>query len=98
MPSDYEVGYKRPPKRFQFRKGASGNPRGRLKGTLNLKTDLAEELATPITAKLQGKNRTITKQRAMLVSLINDSIKGDPRAIALVTKLALTTRPDIRAH
>ena len=26
---DYEVGYKRPPKEHQFKKGVSGNPKGR---------------------------------------------------------------------
>ena len=30
---EYEVGYKKPPKEGQFKKGQSGNPRGRPKGT-----------------------------------------------------------------
>ena len=41
---EYDVGYKKPPKRTQFKPGQSGNPRGRPKGTKNLKTDLAEAL------------------------------------------------------
>src|ERR1700742_2968486 len=50
MPSDDRkpksdgVGYKRPPKHTQFRPGQSGNPKGRPKGTQNLKSDLREEL------------------------------------------------------
>ena len=41
----YEVGYGKPPKHTRFQPGQSGNPRGRPKGTKNLKTDLEEELS-----------------------------------------------------
>ncbi len=40
----YDVGYRKPPKHTRFKPGQSGNPRGRPKGTKNLKTDLIEEL------------------------------------------------------
>ena len=32
---DYDVGYKKPPKTKQFKKGKSGNPGGRPKGSKN---------------------------------------------------------------
>ena len=38
------LGCGKPPKHSQFEKGQSGNATGRLKGTKNLKTDLAGEL------------------------------------------------------
>ena len=44
LSSDYEVGYGKPPEHTRFQPGRSGNPRGRPKGTKNLKTDLVEEL------------------------------------------------------
>ena len=45
MTEDYEIGYGRPPKSRQFKKGRSGNPKGRPKGSLNLKTIVRRELA-----------------------------------------------------
>ena len=44
MADDEKVGYRRPPKKSRFKPGQSGNPKGRPKGTKNLKRDLIEEL------------------------------------------------------
>jgi hypothetical protein len=38
----YEVGYGKPPKRSRFRKGVSGNRKGRPKGKRNFVTVLTE--------------------------------------------------------
>lgn len=35
QPSDYEVGYGKPPAETRFKKGQSGNPNGRPKGSRN---------------------------------------------------------------
>lgn len=42
--NNYQVGYGKPPKHSRWKKGQSGNPRGRPKGTRGLKTDLHDEL------------------------------------------------------
>jgi hypothetical protein len=78
--NDYEVGYGKPPKHTQFKLGKSGNPQGRPKGTKNLKTDLAEELCEKIVVHEGGSSRQISKQRAVVKSLVTRTLKGDARA------------------
>jgi len=81
------VGYRSPPKNTQFKPGQSGNPRGRPKGTKNLRTDLNEELAETIAVKEGGQQLVISKQRAMLKSLMAKSIKGDTAAARALINL-----------
>ena len=40
--ADYEVGYGKPPKHTRFKKGQSGNPKGRPKGLQEHGQSLAE--------------------------------------------------------
>jgi hypothetical protein len=83
----YKVGYGRPPKATQFRPGRSGNPKGRPKGSRNLATDLAAELGEPITVREDGRHRRVSKQRALIKSLMAKSLQGDVRAAAALLSL-----------
>jgi hypothetical protein len=88
-----KVGYGRPPKANQFKPGKSGNPKGRPKGSLNLVNDLAAELGEQITVREDGRMRRISKQRALIKSLLAKGIQGEVRAAAAV--LALYARVNI---
>jgi hypothetical protein len=48
---DYDVGYGKPPPHTQFQKGVSGNPRGRPKGSKNLKTLARKVMNTKVTLR-----------------------------------------------
>lgn len=88
---DYEVGDCRPPVQTRFQKGQSGNPKGRPKGSKNLKTDLLELLAEKVAVTENGRARKIPKQRLMLMTLIAKAIKGDTKATGIVLQLMAQT-------
>lgn len=86
------TGYKRPPVASRWKKGQSGNPSGRKKGSRNLATDLEAELQEMVVVTEGGKARKISKQRALVKSLVANAIKNDQKAmtnlLGLMGKLA----------
>jgi Family of unknown function (DUF5681) len=86
---DDRVGYRNPPKHSQFQKGRSGNPKGRPKGTRNLKTELHAELAEQILVREGDRTKKVTKLRAMVKALLAKALKGDVRAIAQIDTMSL---------
>lgn len=70
-----KVGYKQPPKETPVQKGKSGNPKGRSKGSKNLKTILKKELEGKITIPL--KNDKYASQ--ILVRLITGIMSDQER-------------------
>jgi hypothetical protein len=79
----YAVGYGRPPRHNQFRKGNAGS-RGRTKGSKTLATLVMSTLNEPVTVNENGRRKTITKLRASLKQLVNKAAAGDPRALQLL--------------
>jgi hypothetical protein len=94
--SNYEVGYKKPPKHTQFTTGDC--PRrwrtGRPKGSRNLKTDLKEALSARIPIREGGRTRRISAQQALLKRLLAKALSGDVRAIERLIELALRLLPE----
>jgi hypothetical protein len=83
----YDVGYRKPPKASRFKKGRSGNPAGRPKGSATAKSLLDKALSAPVTISEGGVNRTVEQRMALFKSLVARAIKGDTRAAALVVRL-----------
>jgi hypothetical protein len=84
---DYRVGRGKPPKEHQFKKGQSGNKKGRPKGARSIYTHLERELARKVTINENGRARKVTKDELMAMALVNKAAKGDPKAIQAVQKM-----------
>lgn len=82
-----DVGFGKPPKHTRFRKGRSGNPRGRPKGRLNLATLLERVLQEEVVIKENGLCRTVSKFELALQKLVDLAAKGDVAALRLLTSL-----------
>lgn len=85
--ASYEVGYGKPPKASQFRKGESGNPRGRPRGRRNLATELHLALSETVVVTEHGKRKRLTKRTVICRQLANRSAAGDLAALRLLLPL-----------
>lgn len=74
------VGYKKPPQHTRFKKGRSGNPKGRPKGTPNFATALEQALSEQVIVNEGGQRYTLSKLEAAVKQLVNRAAQGDPRA------------------
>ena len=82
------VGYKRPPTHSRFKPGQSGNPKGRAKGSQNLRTIFDKIMREQVTVREGGKLRKISKAEAILRSLVLGAMRGDPKNIVTMFRLA----------
>jgi len=88
MTENEEIGYGKPPKQTQFRKGVSGNPKGRPQGSRNVATVLARALREKVIVNENGRRRTMTKLDAAIAQLVNKSASGDLSAMRQLMGLA----------
>ena len=94
---DYEVGYGKPPRGWGFKKGQSGNPRGRPPGSKNLTTLLNDALNETVTITENGRRRKITKREAVIKQLVNKSASADQRSLKILLDLMLNLEARARS-
>jgi hypothetical protein len=80
---DYEVGYKKPPKATQFKKGASGNPKGRPKKNRlkpnreHVDAQVAHMMLRPHNFSENGEIKSLPFIVWLLKKLQADAMKGN---------------------
>lgn len=93
-----QVGYGKPPKHSQFKKGQSGNSKGRPKGVKNFQTEVDAVLRSKVTVTHGGKSKKVGTVEAALLRLREKALKGDPRALDRLLSLAREVSDISNAH
>ncbi|MEL7398340.1 MAG: DUF5681 domain-containing protein [Pseudomonadota bacterium] len=78
-PGDYPIGYAKPPKHTQYKKGQSGNPSGKSKKAASTEAKLKKLLKGEIAVNKSGTHVTMTQEDVMLQALVNKAMKGSFR-------------------
>jgi len=86
--ANYQIGYGKPPKYAQFKKGVSANPGGRRKKPVTMAQTLQQQLSESIEVLVDGKRTVITKMEAAVRRLIDKAINGDMSAFRVLSVLS----------
>ena len=78
----YAANYRQPSLHTRFKKGQSGNPRGR--PAKNLAALLAAALNEKVTVTENGKRRQVTRREAVVAQLVNESVSAELRAAKML--------------
>jgi uncharacterized 2Fe-2S/4Fe-4S cluster protein (DUF4445 family) len=83
-----DVGYGKPPKANQFRKGRTGNPRGKRKGEENTITVFKRIVSKRVKIKDGDDVRTITLAEAVILKNYHAAVQKNAFAIGNMFRLA----------
>src|SRR4051812_24581788 len=90
--SDGESGYGHPPLESAFKRGVSGNPQGRPKGSKSRRKVYEDLLFEPVTVKTSGQKRVLSRFAIMLHMAMQKAGAGDLRAKRNLELLQATYR------
>ena len=88
------VGSGKPPKPSQFKKGQSGNAKGRPRGKRNMASLVSDVLAQKVTITANGKRKRVSSETALLLRLREKALGGDLRALHMLLSLRASHIPD----
>jgi hypothetical protein len=86
-PPEYKIGYGKPPRHAQFRKGTTGCPTGRPKRPPGI------SIKEILDGDQRGKNGEVTSRReAIVIAIVNEALRGNQKAFSKFMKLMHRSR------
>ena len=87
MGAKYEIGRGKPPKQCQFKKGQSGYPQGRPKGSKSTKAVFDQVRRQRVPFHNGDRKGTVTVEEAFFMNLYKTAIQGNMKACELLPAL-----------
>ena len=88
---EYKVGRGKPPLHTRFKKGQSGNPKGRPKGVPNIRTLLDEVLGRIVVIRENGEAREVTAAHAVMLKMLEAGLADHHASRAYILDLIMKT-------
>lgn len=85
---NYEVRHGKPPKAYRFRKGQSGNPRGRTPGQENLIAVFKRLVTKRVKVSENGVVRTMSTAEAVIAQNVKAALNQDQNAMGNILRLS----------
>jgi len=92
---DYAVGYRRPPVHSRFRKGQSGNPRGRRARDKTMPEALRKALRGKVVVTENGERKKVSRIEVAARQLANKAVAGDLNAMRMIALFCPDVKEDV---
>ena len=83
----YEVGYCKPPVSGQFKKGESGNPKGRKRKPKSLRGEVEALMSSKVSVAVGGEKKLLHLRQVLARALVSKAGKGDPRSLQMIINI-----------